>query len=173
MRRFRAAVAAGRLAAMLMLVSTLAAALSGCGFHFLETASYPPQMAVMYIDTADRYSPFYRQLVAVLRRGGVRLTDNATEARTTLKIVKDDTGRRLQSVTARNVPAEFEVYYEVRFAVDVDGKEVVPVERLSLSRDYSFDETRVLGKEGEEQDIRQAIAADLVGLVSRRLSAVH
>lgn len=149
------------------------AMLSGCGFHFRDATSYPPQMAVMYIDTADRYSPFYQKLVATLRRGGIRLTDDPAQARTTLKILKDDTGRRLLSVTARNVPAEFEVWYEVRFAVDVDGAEAVPAERLYLTRDFAFDETRVLGKEGEEQNIRQAIAADLVGLVSRRLSAVH
>jgi LPS-assembly lipoprotein len=147
--------------------------LAGCGFRFRSTLEFPPQMAVTHIATADRYSPFYRELVTVLRRSDVRLTDDPAAARTVIRVLTDDTGRRLLTVTARNVPAEYEVYYRVRFAVDVDGVETVPVEQLALTREFAFDETRVLGKAGEEEVIRQAIASDLVGLVTRRLTAVR
>ena len=71
------------------------------------------------------------------------------------------------------MPAAFEVYYRVRFAVDVDGVEAVAPEQLALTRDFAFDENRVLGKAGEEENIRQAIAGDLVGLVTRRLTALR
>jgi LPS-assembly lipoprotein len=151
----------------------LALLLGGCGFHFTGIADFPPQMAVIHIDTVDRYTPFYRQLVSVLRRREVRLTDDPAKARTHVKVLTDETGRRLLSVTGRNVPAAFEVYYRVRFSVDVDGVEAVPAEQLALTRDFAFDETRVLGKAGEEENIRQAIASDLVGLVTRRLTAVR
>ncbi|MEQ1802229.1 MAG: LPS assembly lipoprotein LptE [Gammaproteobacteria bacterium] len=160
-RAFRA------LAAALMLL------LAGCGFQFRGTADFPPQMAVIHIAATDRYSPFYRELVTVLRRSDVTLTDDPAKARTTVRILTDDTGRRLLSVTARNVPAEYEVYYRVRFAVDVDGVEAVPLEQLALTREYAFDENAVLGKAGEEEVIRQALASDLVGLVTRRLTAVR
>jgi LPS-assembly lipoprotein len=147
--------------------------LGGCGFHFQGARQLPPQMNVIHIEAADRYTPFYRELVTVLRQSNVRVTDDPVEARTIVKVLTDDTGRRLLSVTARNVPAEYEVYYRVRFAVTVDGEEAVPVEQLALTRQFPFDENRVLGKAGEEETIRQAIASDLVGLVTRRLSAVH
>jgi len=146
--------------------------LAGCGFQFRGAQEFPPQMAIVYIDSVDRYSPFYRELVTVLRRSKVRLTDDPVKARTIIRILTDDTGRRLLSVTARNVPAEYEVYYRVRFTVDVDGVEAVPAEQLALTRDYAFDETQVLGKVSEEENIRQAIASDLVGLVTRRLTAI-
>ena len=162
-----------RLPAVLLLAIVLPAVLGGCGFRFRGAPELPAAMAVTHIAAADRYSVFYRELVAVLRRSDVRLTDDPAEARTVIRILTDDTGRRLLSVTARNVPAEYEVYYRVRFAVDVDGVEAVPVEQLALTRDLAFDETRVLGKAGEEDVIREAIARDLVGLVTRRLSAVH
>jgi LPS-assembly lipoprotein len=155
------------------LVAVLVLSLVGCGFRFRGTPDFPPQMDVIRIDTADRYSPFYRNLVAELRRSDVRLTDDPAQARTIVKVLTDDTGRRLLAVTGRNVPAEYEVYYRVRFAVDVDGIEVVPVEQLSLTREFAFDETQVLGKDREEESIRQAIASDLVGLVTRRLTAVR
>ena len=146
--------------------------LAGCGFHFRGTPAFSPQMTVIYIDAADRYTPFYRELVTVLRRSDVKVADDASQARTVINVLADDTGRRLLTVTARNVPAEYEVYYRVRFSVDVDGTEVVPHERLALTRSFAFDETEVLGKAGEEANMRQAIAVDLVGLVTRRLTAV-
>lgn len=155
------------------LLAVLFLALGACGFQFRGTPEFPPQMAVMHIAAADRYSPFYRELVTVLRRSDVKLTDDPTAARTVLKILSDDTGRRLLSVTSRNVPAEYEVYYRVRFSVVVDGVETVPVEQLALTRDFAFDENAVLGKSGEEEIIRQSIASDLVGLVTRRLTAVR
>lgn len=147
--------------------------LAGCGFQFRGTPEFPPQMAVIHIAAADRYSPFYRELVTVLRRSDVTLTADPTGARTIVRILMDDTGRRLLSVTARNVPAEYEVYYRVRFSVDVDGVEEVPVEQLALARDFAFDSTQVLGKAGEEENIRRAIATDMVGLVVRRMAAVR
>jgi len=156
-----------------VLAASLLLTLAGCGFRFRGTPDFPPQMAVTHVAASDRYSPFYRELVTVLRRSGVQLTDDPAGAQTILRILTDDTGRRLLSVTARNVPAEFEVYYRVRFSVAVDGVETVPVEQLALTRAFTFDETRVLGKSNEEEVIREAIASDLVGLVSRRLAAVR
>lgn len=146
---------------------------SGCGFHFRGEVALPPQMSAIHIAANDRYTPFYRELVTVLRRSDVTLADDPAQARTVIRIISDETGRRLLSVTSRNVPAEYEVYYRVRFAVEVDGEQVVPLEQIGLARDYAFDETAVLGKAGEEEIIRQVIARDLVGLVTRRLVAVH
>ena len=155
------------------LMAVVLLTLAGCGFKFRTTPEFPAQMDVIHIEAADRYSPFYRDLVAKLRRSGVMLTAEPAQARTIVKILTDDTGRRLLAVSGRNVPVEYEVFYRVRFAVDVDGVEVVPVEQLLLSRDYAYDETEVLGKDREEESIRQAIASDLVGLVTRRLTAVR
>jgi LPS-assembly lipoprotein len=155
------------------LAAVLLLSLAGCGFRFRATPDFPPQMAVMHIDAQDRYSAFYRDLVAELRRSDVTLTEDPAQARTIVKVLTDDTGRRLLAVSGRNVPVEYEVYYRVRFAVDVDGIEVVPVEQLSLSRSFAYDETQVLGKDREEESIRRAIASDLVGLVTRRLTAVR
>ncbi|MBM4220760.1 MAG: hypothetical protein FJ170_02300 [Gammaproteobacteria bacterium] len=146
--------------------------LSACGFQFRTAPEFPADMGVTHIQTDDRYSLFYRELVSSLRRNGITLSEDATAAHTVIRILGDQTGRRTLTVTARNVPAEYEVYYRLTFSVDVDGSEAVPYEELVLTRDYPFDETEVLGKANEEQLIMQAIARDLVGLVSRRLSAI-
>jgi LPS-assembly lipoprotein len=146
--------------------------LSACGFQFRTAPEFPADMAVTYIQADDRYSLFYRELVGTLRRNDIRLTADPAEARTVIRVLNDETGRRTLTVTARNVPAEYEVWYRVTFSVDVNGREAVPYEEIFLSRDYPFDETQVLGKSNEEQLIMQAIARDMVGLLSRRLAAI-
>lgn len=147
--------------------------LTACGFHFRGAPAFPADMAATYIQTDDRYSLFYRELVSTLRRNDITLTTDPAEARTVIRILSDETGRRTLTVTARNVPAEYEVYYRVAFSVDVNGEEAVPYEELFLTRDYPFDETQVLGKANEEQLIMQTISRDMVGLVSRRLAAIN
>lgn len=146
--------------------------LAGCGFALRGTPRLPPETASTYLQADDRYSPFFRELVTRLRQAGATVVDDPTAARTVIQVLADETGRRLLSVSARNVPTEYEVYYRVRFLVRIDGAEVLPAEQLALTRDQTFNEDFVLGKAGEEQVLRDAMARDLVTLVTRRLSAI-
>lgn len=156
-----------------LLLLLLPVFLQGCGFQLRGTPELPAEMKNTHVQAEDRYTPFYRELTTTLRRSGVGLVDDPSEAGAIIRIHSDETGRRLLTVTARNVPAEYEVYYRVRFSADFGGQEVIAPEQLALTRDFAFDETRVLGKAAEEELLRRAIAADLVGLVTRRLAAVH
>jgi LPS-assembly lipoprotein len=146
---------------------------AGCGFHLRGDVAYPAAMSVTYIETADRYTPFYQELRQALRESGVQVTPDANAAGAVLRILSDETGQRVLSVSARNTPREFDVYYIVRYSLEMGGREVLAPQQLTLTRDYTYDETLVLGKSAEEDTIRQAIAADLVGLVTRRLSSVE
>lgn len=156
-----------------VLLAAAAALLASCGFHLRGAVDYPPGMAVTYIEATDRYTPFYRKVKAALRQGGVRVTANAGEAGAVLKILQDETGERVLSVSARNTPREYDVYYIVRYSLQVDGREALPAQQLVLTRDYTWDETQVLGKDAEGEVIRQALADDLVGMVTRRLSSAR
>lgn len=149
------------------------ALIAGCGFHLRGDVRYPQAMQVTYIEAADRYTPFYQSLKTALRDGGVRVTTDVNAAGAVIRVLQDETGQRVLSVSARNTPREFDVYYTVRYALDINGREVLAPQQLTLTRDYTYDETLVLGKAAEEETIRQAIAEDLVGLVTRRLSSIE
>ena len=154
-------------------VVALLALLSACGFYLRGDVRYPPGMAVTYIEAADRYTPFYQGLKMALRDGGVRVTADPNAAGAVVRVLTDETGQRVLSVSARNTPTEYDVYYIVRYSLEIGGREALPPQSLTLTRDYTYDETLVLGKSSEEQTIRRAIADDLVGLVTRRLSSVE
>lgn len=87
-------------------------------------------------------------------------------------IESDETGQRVLSVSARNVPREFEVFYTVTYAVDAGGSSLMNTRRQTLTRDYTWDENLVLGKEREERMLREAIADDLVRIVLIQLSGL-
>ena len=76
--------------------------LSACGFQFRTAPEFPADMAVTYIQAGDRYSLFYRELVSTLRRNDIKLTADPAEARTIIRILGDETGRRTLTVTARH-----------------------------------------------------------------------
>ena len=154
-------------------VALLWLVVAGCGFQVRSSAEFPASVSVAYIQTADPYTPFYQALTEAIRASGRTLSDDPTAADTVIRILRDETGQRILSVSARNVPREYDVFYLVRYSVSMNGKEVLPPQQLALRRDYTYDETRVLGKSLEEEMLRQSLAEDLVGLIVRRIASVR
>ena len=135
-------------------------------------ATVPAEMARTYIETNDRRTLFYRELRDSLRRSGVEVVDDPADSTATFAIQSDDTGQRVLSVSARNVPREFEVFYTVSYGVVTTNKVIMEPRTQTLTSDYIWDETLVLGKEKEEQLLREAIVDNLMRIVFIQLSAL-
>ena len=146
--------------------------MAACGFSLQGATSTPPAMQRTYIETPDRFSQFYRELRNNLQAAGVEVTDSPADATATLSILYDFTDQRVLSVSARNVPTEFEVFYTVRYAITSGGESLLEPQELTLTRDYTYDATLVLGKAKEEQLMRDAIVDDLVSIVLKQISAI-
>ena len=153
--------------ALLVLTAVL---ISSCGFRLQDAVTNPDALDITYIDTADRYTEFYRGLRESLQQGGVDVVDSVVAASAIIRIEDDLTGQTVLTVSGRNVPTEYDVYYSVRYSVQVDGVEVLPARTLVKRQDYTYDSASVLGKQREEQMLREAIARELVRQVSQQLS---
>jgi LPS-assembly lipoprotein len=151
-----------------MFLSSLAA----CGFHLQGAATTPEEMQRTYISTADEFSQFYRELRRQLRAAGVEVTNSPADATATLTILYDFTDQRVLSVSARNVPTEFEVFYTVSYTITSGETSLLEQRDLTLTRDYTYDATLVLGKAKEEQLMRDAIVGDLVRIVMEQISTI-
>ena len=134
--------------------------------------SVPPEMARTYIAADDQRSLFYRQLRDSLRAAGIIVVDSPGDATATFNILSDLPGQRVLSVSARNVPREFEVFYTVFYSVQAENVTLLEPRSQTLTRDYTWDVTEVLGKEKEEALLRDAIVADLVRIVLIQLSSI-
>lgn len=150
----------------------LASVLAGCGWRLQGTTKLSPVMATTYVDTHDRYTDFNRALRESLEASGARLTNNENEATAVVKIIKDESGQRVLTVSGRNTPEEYEVFYTIEYSVNGRTEELIAPEKLELTRDYSYDETAVLAKQKEQSILREALARDLAGQVVRRLAAL-
>ncbi|HLU06215.1 MAG TPA: LPS assembly lipoprotein LptE [Woeseiaceae bacterium] len=164
---------AGARPAKLLLAIAALATFAGCGFQLRSDPVVPPSMSRTYIATNDRYSLFYRTFRMQLEDAGAELVDSPVDATAEFAILTDDTGQRVLSVSARNVPTEFEVYYTVYYTVRSGEKTLLEPQLQTLTRDYTYDETRVLGKAREEELLRKAIVDDLVRLVLVQVSSIQ
>jgi LPS-assembly lipoprotein len=154
------------------LLVALLGTFSACGFHRQGVAAMPEVMRVTYVDSKDERTEFQLGLRRALEASGATLAAKREEATATLRILRDETGQRVLSVSARNTPREYEVFYTVEFSVTGKSGELLPPQKLTLTRDYSFDEQALLAKEREEEVLREALARDLVGIVLRRLASL-
>jgi len=146
--------------------------LAACGFQLRTQPDIPPEMSRTYIAAADSYSLFYRKFRDELAKAGVEVVNTPADATAVFSILADDTDQRVLSVSARNVPREFEVYYTISYSVENGDQSVVKPQSLTRTRDYTYDETLVLGKAREEELLRQAIVDDLVRIIMKQLSSL-
>ncbi len=152
-------------------------AASGCGFRLQGETSLPPVLAALRVQTADSQTDFAQALERALQRAGVGIVQGGATAPTgeaaVLRIERDELLERVASVSARNVPREYELTYVVRYSLSLGGQMRIDAEEVSVSRDFTFDETAALAKDRERDLLREALARELSGVVLARLASVR
>ncbi len=146
--------------------------LSGCGFQLQGALTMPVEMQRTYLDPVDKHSQFHRELRLQLQAAGVELVDTPDNSTAILSIRRDETDQRVLSVSGRNVPTEYQVYYTVVYSVARGEEVLLPPQDLTLTRDYTYDTTKVLGKSREESMLRDAVVKDLVRIVLKQISSL-
>jgi outer membrane lipopolysaccharide assembly protein LptE/RlpB len=132
--------------------------------------SVPDAMERTYIEAEDSRSLFYRALDKGLRAEGVDVVDSPDKATAVFTIYYDFTSQRVLSVSTRNVPTEYEVFYTISYGLMSGEETLIDVQDMTAVRDYTYDETLVLGKAHEEEVLRAALVQDLVRIVLKQIS---
>jgi len=147
-------------------------AVSGCGFRLQGRAPLPASLKVAYVVAPNDQTDFVQGLRKALLINGGKLVDDSANATGTVRIITDDVSSKILSVSANNIPREYELTYTVEFSVSSKETELLPAQKVSITRDYSFDERTLLAKENEAAILREGMARDLVNIVMRRLSSL-
>lgn len=145
---------------------------AGCGFQLRGSADLPAAMAVTHITGIRPFGTLADDFTAALRLRNITVTDSERSATAILQILGDNTEKLVLSVdTAGNV-LEYELRQTIRFSVVTPVQQVVvPDQSVTLSRDYIFSSTDVLGKQREEQVVRATLQENLVNLAMLRIAA--
>jgi LPS-assembly lipoprotein len=147
-------------------------ALTACGFRLAGGDPLPGVLARPYLSLKDPYTDFSREFEHQLKNSGATLQVLRANSTATIDVTKDLVVQRTLSVSAQNIPTEYELTYTVTFAVQGTDKELLAPQTISLSKDYSFEENAMLAKEHEADILRQQMARDLVSIAMRRLTSL-
>lgn len=153
-----------------LVLAALTALFAGCGFHLQGTVPIAGDLQRLTLQVADSQSDFVGAIQRDLRSAGV---DLAPGSETVLVIERDELLERVASVSARNLPREYELTYAVRFSVKVRGETRIANEPVFVTRDFSFDERLALAKERERDQLRQTLAEEAASIVLQRLSSLR
>ena len=147
-------------------------ALTACGFRLAGSEPLPAVMARPYLSLKDPYTDFSREFEHQLKSSGATLQPTRAGATATVEVTKDLVQQRTLAVSAKNIPTEYELTYTITFSVHGGDRELLTPQTISLSRDFSYDETLQLAKEHEADILRQQMARDLVSIALRRLTSL-
>jgi len=145
-------------------------ALAACGFHLQGMTSFPPELSAVHLDVPDPTSDLAVQLRRSLTAAGITLARDAADASATLNIVAERFGRNVKSVSAQNRPTEYEVFYQAEFMLATPAGTIVSPQSIARARIFPYSERDILGKQQEEELLREALAREIAGVITRRLA---
>jgi len=142
--------------------------LTACGFHLRGQVAIP--FRTLYLDAANPDTPLIGELRRNLEANRVKLVDTADQAAVVLNIVFEIPDKQVLSLGGDGRVNEFRLLYRVSLRAYDQQQDWIPAEEIALSRDYSYDDTKVLAKEAEEAMLYQSMRSDMVQQIMRRLS---
>jgi LPS-assembly lipoprotein len=154
----------------IMAVLALSGGLVHCGFHVRGDTPLP--FRTLAIVGAEG-TPLVVDLKRTLRGNAkVGIVDKPEQAEAVLYILTNQNDKSILTLSGGGRVREFQLTQKIMFRVaDTNGKEWMPTSEISVRRDFSFNDSQALAKEGEERLLVADMQADAVQQLVRRLSA--
>ncbi|WP_235205269.1 LPS assembly lipoprotein LptE [Oleiagrimonas soli] len=153
------------------LCAGLALLLSACGFHLRRGAQLPPGMEKIHL-TVNGGGDLQRELARTLEIAGATLVDQSGPGVAEFRVPVARFRQTALTFTGRARVGEYEVRYQVRFdVVDSQGKTIVPLQRIELSREFTYDATQPVGTESQTEEIHNSLTSDAVQAIQFHLRA--
>lgn len=147
--------------------------IAGCGFKLRGTIPWPAEYQNVYMNgynPADRNS-FYAYVKKFFPKH-VRLVNNSNDADVMIQVLSETQTARTVSGLAANRDTEEVVTLNVTVQVlDNQGKEIMPATTLTRERDFTYDESNLLGKSTDLQNMSRILRQETASMFMRRLEA--
>ena len=158
-----------RLHILLVLLSA-SLLLAACGFQLRGAYSLPfDSIYINLPETGEMHAQLKRSIMA---SSSTQVVDAQKDGQVMLQILGDQQAKNILSLSAAGRAREYQLVRTLAFhVVDAKGSEWVPLSRIVVRRDVTFNDDLVLSKESEEALLWRDIQNDLVQQLLRRLSA--
>ncbi len=158
-----------------IIILILISILNACGFHLRGHQEAAPTSSTSSIVLNSISAPAVTaELTSILALNGTKVVRKSDSAEYILTISNESFNRDVLSVSAETGKVrEYQLTLRVIMAVsDTSGKSLVDNEPISVTRDYTFDDTSILGKSNEELDLRKDLVRQVSMQIVRRYNAV-
>ncbi len=156
-----------------LLIVFLVFAVSACGFHLRGSQQSSFDIANIYLSSSNA-PQLTRQVMDRMKGAGVTIASSPDSAAYVLTLKQENFEKSVLSVAADTGKVEeFLITYTATMdARTGDGEPLLKDDPITLARDFTFDETSVLGEFSEEQLLREDLVVRASSQVLRRLQAV-
>ena len=147
----------------------MSASLLACGFHLRGAADVP--FNSIYIQGSTLI--ISKALRKNLALNDVKVLETAENAELLLEMVGEESEKRILSLAGTGKVNEFELYYRVHYRSKLAGDALwSQVQTVEARRDYSYSDTELLAKQGEEKRLNEDMQNSVMNALVRRLSAL-
>ena len=149
-------------------VFVLSATLLACGFHLRDSSQFAYKN--MYISGNTQIN---KPLTKSLQANGLQIVNNPADAEMQLELLKEESEKRILSLSGTGVVREFELFYRVHFRTKSTADSVwSPPQTMEARRDFSYEDANLLAKQAEEKRLNENMRSDVVSGLVRRLAAI-
>lgn len=144
--------------------------LAACGFQLRGQTTLP--FATLYVPGSSALAVELKRNIASGTQ--TKLLDRPDQAQAQLVVANEQREKVILSLNTAGRVREFQLRYKIAFRViDTKGREYLPLNEITLTRDISFNDSQVLAKESEEALLYRDMQTDMVQQVLRRLAAAR
>ncbi|SFM90725.1 LPS-assembly lipoprotein LptE [Marinobacter pelagius] len=149
----------------------LAAVLAGCGFQLRGTSPVPAALQPLAVKCGSQIpDTLCLSLKEQLELGGIETTE-ATNAAYVLDLKSFSQDRRASAITVRAAAAEYTLTQAVRIELITDDRvPLIADTELSVRESYRYDETNILAKQREQDELEQRMNDRLAQQILFRLA---
>lgn len=155
----------------LFLAAVPALLATGCGFQLRRSDGIP--FASLYVDAPSGSLVAQRIRNSLISNRKTRLAATAGEAEAVLKITQEERTKVILSLSGAGRVTEYRLGLRLSYSVDDKaGHSLAAPEVIELTRDITYDDTKVLAKGAEEQLLYRDMDDNAAQRIVRRLQAI-
>lgn len=147
-----------------------AALLSACGFQLRGQVDLP--YASLYIALPESNTLRAKLARSIGASSKTTLAPGAAASQAVLGFTGDSMAKNVLSLSSAGRVREYQLVRTLGFRIyDPAGRDLIPPAQIVVRRDFTFDDSQVLAKQGEEALLVKDMEDDIVQQLLRRLAA--
>jgi LPS-assembly lipoprotein len=142
--------------------------LIACGFH-LRGANQFEYKSIFISGNTQINKP----LIKALATNNIQVVSEPSQAELQLELLKEESEKRILSLSGDGVVREYELYYRVHYRTKPTSEPLwSQPQTMEARRDFSYSDANLLAKQGEEKRLNENMRSDVLNGLMRRLAAL-